>query len=104
MKFFFADTLLPTSNSTDPTDTETVHNVPTLDAGTVVHNGLDIMFYLLGAIAVIIIIVSGIMYVTSAGNSANVTRAKNALTYSIVGLIVVILAFAITQFIAGRFS
>ena len=84
-------------------DTTTIHNLPTLDPSTAFANGLNIMYFLLGVIAVIIIIVAGIMYTTSAGNSAQVTRAKNALTYAIVGLVVVLLAFTITQFITGRF-
>jgi hypothetical protein len=43
------------------------------------------------------------MYATSAGDSGRVTKAKNALTYAIIGLVVVLLAFTITQFITGRF-
>jgi hypothetical protein len=88
---------------TTGTDTTTIHNLPMVDAGTVFSNGLNIMYFLLGAIAVIIIIVAGIMYATSAGDSGRVTKAKNALTYAIIGLVVVLLAFTITQFITGRF-
>ncbi len=88
---------------TSGTDTTKVYNVPTVDPNTIFTNGLNIAYFLLGAIAVIIIIVSGILYATSAGNSSQITRAKNALTYAIVGLVIVLLAFTITQFITGRF-
>jgi hypothetical protein len=104
MKQFFADAILQADNSNpNGDDTTSVHNVPTLVVGTVFHNGLDIMYFLLGAIAVIVIIVSGILYATSAGNASTIARAKNAIIYAIVGIIVVLVAFTITQFITGNF-
>ena len=103
MKFFFAAPILNADGSTgDPNDTTTIHNLPTVDAGTIFNNALDIAYFLLGAIAVIIIIVAGILYATSAGNAAAITKAKNAILYAGVGLVVVLLAFVITQFITGR--
>lgn len=65
----------------------------------VIKTVVNVGFFLLGALAVIMIIYSGIRYVTSAGNAASVTSAKNTLIYSVVGLIVAILAYAIVDFI-----
>ena len=59
----------------------------------------DVMFFFVGALAVVMIIYSGIRYTTSAGNANSVTAAKNTLIYSVVGLIVAILAYAIVKFI-----
>lgn len=56
-----------------------------------------------GIICVIIIIVAGFLYATSSGNAANVKKAKDAILGAIVGLVVIMLAFVITQFIIGRF-
>lgn len=67
-------------------------------------NILKIVFFVLGILSVVVIVVSGMMYVTSSGDSGRVSKAKSMLTYSIVGLIVAISAFAITNFVIGRFS
>lgn len=67
-------------------------------------NALNIVYFIAGTVAVIVIIISGINYTTSAGDSGKITKAKNMLTYSIVGLIVVLVAFVITSFVIGRFS
>ena len=78
-------------------------DIPSLSAEQVVINGLDIVYFILGIIAVIVIIIGGITYATSAGNAANVTKAKNMLLYAVIGLVIVIAAFAITDFVLGRF-
>jgi len=93
--FRFAVTLV------DGGDTEV--NIKPLGADDVLQNGLDIVYLLAGIIAVIVIIVGGIMYATSAGNSGNITKAKNLIMYSVVGLGVIIAAFAITRFVLGNF-
>ena len=54
--------------------------------------------------AVLVIIFAGYMYVTSGGDPAAVTKAKNAILYSVVGLVIVALAFVITQFVIGSFK
>jgi hypothetical protein len=79
-------------------------NIPKISADQVLHNGLNIVYFLAGTIAVIIIIIGGITFVTSAGNSAGVTKAKNMILYAVVGLVVVLGAFVITNFVSGRFN
>jgi hypothetical protein len=59
------------------------------------------LLFIAGALAVIMIIVGGLRYVTSGGNSSNVTAAKNTVLYAIVGLIVAFLAFAAVNFVLG---
>lgn len=78
-------------------------NIPTQAANVTLVNILNGVYYLVGAVAVIVIIIAALRYVTSAGNANNITGAKNQLTYAIIGLIVVVLAFAITNWVAGRF-
>jgi len=78
-------------------------NIPQLTAEVVVHNVLNIMYFLLGVIAVIVIIVAGITYSTSSGNQASITKAKNMILYAVIGIVVVISAYAITNFIIDRF-
>lgn len=67
-------------------------------------NALNMAYFAAGTIAVVVIIIAGLMYATSAGDSGRVTKAKNLITYAIVGLIVVLTAFVITSFVIGRFK
>lgn len=78
--------------------------IPTIGADSLFTNILNTTYFLAGTIAVIVIIVAGIMYTTSSGDTGRITKAKNLLTYSIVGLVVVVSAFAITNFVVGRFN
>ena len=80
-----------------------IKNIPTLSSEQVLQNGLNIAYLLAGIIAVIVIIIGGFMYTTSAGDSSGVTKAKNMILYAVVGLIVIIAAFAITNFVLGNF-
>jgi TRAP-type C4-dicarboxylate transport system permease small subunit len=57
-----------------------------------------------GIVAVIFIILGGIRYSTSQGNPADVSKAKQTIIYAIVGLVFVIFAFAIVQFVTAKFS
>jgi len=62
------------------------------------------LLFILGAISVIMIIIGGLRYVISGGDSAAVTAAKNTILYAIVGVIVAILAYAIINFVIGSFT
>jgi len=79
-------------------------DIPTLRGEDVVHNILNLAYFLAGLIAVIVIIIAGITYATSGGNAASMTKAKNMILYSVIGLVVIIAAFAITNFVTGRFA
>ena len=57
------------------------------------------ILYIVGIIAVIMLIRGGIKYVISGGDSKKVTDAKNTILYAIIGLIISILAFAIVNFV-----
>lgn len=74
------------------------------DIGVIIKNVVNVLLYLLGATAVIIIIIAGIMYTTSGGNPTGVTRAKNMLLYAVVGLVVALLAYAIVNFVIAQFA
>lgn len=80
-----------------------VTDIPKLSADAIFSSVLNTIYLVTGIVAVIVIIIAGYMYVTSNGDSAVVTKAKNTITYAVVGLVVIILAFAITWFVVGRF-
>lgn len=57
---------------------------------------------LAGAIAVLIITIAGFRYVVSAGDPQSAAKAKNAIIYTLVGLIVALSAFGIVSFVVTR--
>lgn len=57
------------------------------------------ILYIVGIIAVIMLIIGGIRYVVSGGDSKKVTDAKNTVLYAIIGLVISFLAFAIVNFV-----
>jgi len=67
-------------------------------------NIINTLLYLVGALSVIMIIVGGIMYATSAGDAGQVTKAKQTLTYAVVGLVVSFAAFAIVKYAVSLFA
>ncbi len=64
----------------------------------------DILLFITGAIAVIMLIIGGIRYVVSGGDQNAVTSAKNTILYAIVGIVVVFLAYAAVNFVATQIS
>lgn len=62
----------------------------------------NILAIIVGVAAVITIIISGIMYMTSQGDSSKVQAAKNAIIYAVIGLIVVAMARVIVGFVVNR--
>jgi hypothetical protein len=74
------------------------------NATTIVKRIIDLLLFALGITAVFMIIWSGVKYVTSRGDAANVKSAKDTLTYAVVGLIVALLAYAIVNFIINSFK
>jgi len=63
----------------------------------------NVLLFVIGAISVIMIIIGGLRYVLSGGDSGNVTAAKNTILYAVVGIIVAILAYAIVNFVISSF-
>lgn len=62
----------------------------------------NLVLMIAGAVSVITVIVGGILYAISTGDSAKTAKAKDTIIYAVIGLIIVSSAFAITNFIIGR--
>ena len=76
-------------------------------AGTNHINGIiktviNIFSLIVGVVSVIMIIVGGLRYITSGGDSNNVSAAKNTIIYALIGLVVVALAQFIVQFVLNK--
>ncbi len=59
---------------------------------------------LMGLIAVVMIIYGGILWTTAAGNENQVEKAKKVITSAAIGLVIVILSWAIVIFVVGTTS
>ena len=65
---------------------------------------LNLAFGILGAISFLVMTIAGVMLVASSGEPQRVARARAAILYSLVGLVVAILAAVIVNFILDKIS
>lgn len=64
---------------------------------------INTLLYVIGIIAVIMIVVGGIRYSLSGGNASQIKEAKDAILYAVIGLIIAIMAYAIVNFVLRWF-
>ena len=63
---------------------------------------VNVLLWAVGILSVIMIIFSGFRYITSAGDASKTKSAQSTLIYSVVGLIVAIMAWAIVNMVIKR--
>lgn len=73
-------------------------NGPTQPTG-VAHNLLMQVYFWLGLVAVAMLVYAGYMYTTSNGDPSKVKKAKDGLLYAIIGVVLALMAFVITNFV-----
>jgi len=71
--------------------------------GPLIQTVINILLYILGMIAVVMIVIGGIRYTTSNGDSGAIKSAKDTILYSVIGLIVAILSYTIVNFVVSWF-
>ena len=62
------------------------------------------ILYFVGILSVIMLIWGGILYTTSSGDSNKVTTAKNTIMYAVIGIVVVVMSYAIVNWVFGLFK
>ena len=62
---------------------------------------LNVVVGIIAVMAVIVVIIGGVFFVTSQGDAGKVARARNTILYGVIGLVVALLAFAIVNFVLG---
>lgn len=72
--------------------------------GGIISQVVNILSIVLGGIAIVMIIVSGIRFATSGGSSNGVSGAKKTLIYAVVGLVIAVLAQVIIRLVIGTSS
>ena len=65
---------------------------------------VNIFSAIVGVVSVIMIIFGGFKYITSGGDSNNVSSAKNTIIYAVIGLVVVAMAQFIVQFVLNKIT
>lgn len=85
-----------TGGITDAQAQERINNI--------IQTVINIFSIVVGVVSVIMIILGGLKYVTSGGDSSNVTGAKNTILYAIIGLVIVSLSQFIVRFVLSRLN
>jgi len=75
----------------------------TSNLSTAIKTVVNTLLFVIGVIAVIMIVIGGLKYTTSNGDSNQVTSAKNTILYAVIGLIVAIMAYALVNFVIKSF-
>lgn len=73
------------------------------DVNSILSTVINIFSLIVGVTAVIMIIVAGLRYITSGGDSANTKAARDTILYAVIGLVIVALAQVIVRFVLTRF-
>ncbi len=73
----------------------------TQDVRTTVSNVIKAFMGLLGIVAVVIILLGGFKWMTAGGNEEKVSEAKKLIISGIIGLIIIMSAYAIAQFVVN---
>ncbi len=68
---------------------------------SVIATVVNILSWIVGVAAVIMLIISGLRFVTSNGDTQSVTNAKNGIIFAVIGLLVVAFAQVIVQFVVN---
>lgn len=68
-----------------------------------IRNITNTLLIAVGVISVIMIIIGGIRYALSGGDENGVKGAKDTILYAVIGVVVSLLAYAIVNFVIGRF-
>lgn len=90
-------------NGVDKTDPDRADKgTPSERVDKVIRLVINVFSLVVGVIAVIMIIIGGLKYITSGGDSGNITGAKNTILYAIIGLVVVALAQIVVKFVLTK--
>jgi len=85
------------SGGTTCTDAKGAPTIPGL-----VNTIINILSWIVGVLAVIMVIIAGFKYVTSNGDSGQVSSAKTTLIYAIVGVVIVALSQTIVKYVVQQ--
>lgn len=91
----FADTSISSFDSS---------GIPFTDLGKLLSNTLALLFFFAALLAFVFIVIGGIQWITAGGDAKAATAARDRITAAVVGLLVVVAAFAITVILGTVFG
>ncbi len=74
------------------------------DITTIIGNLIGVILSLTGIIFLVITVYAGVLYMTAAGEADKIKKAKGMLVSSLIGIVIIISAYALTSFIVGALS
>lgn len=80
----------------DPDSSGTINNI--------IRSALNLFSAVIGIIAVVMIMIGGVKYISSQGEASQISAAKNTILYAVIGLVVVAFSQIIVHFVIGRFK
>ncbi len=66
-------------------------------------NVFNVVMALAGAVAVAFVVFGGIKYTLSQGDANDIKQAKDTILYALIGIVVVVLAFVLVNYVIGKF-
>lgn len=70
--------------------------------GSILNSVIQILVYVIGAVAVLMIVIGALRYVLSVGDPQKASQAKNTIIYAIVGVVLALMAQTILTFVLER--
>lgn len=61
--------------------------------------GINVLLGVLGIVFVVLVVYAGFLYLTDQGEGKNVAKAKTLLTNSVIGIVIIVAAYAIANFV-----
>jgi hypothetical protein len=102
--FLYAMAALATSHGIGQLGIEygTATGLGTQDVRSTIAQIINVALGLLGIVAVVIIVAGGFMWMTSGGSEEKVGTAKNMIFAGVIGLAIILSAYAIAQFVISQ--
>jgi hypothetical protein len=87
------------SSSSDPVSTSTGAAIEATSTAAIIKKIAGVVYWVVGSLFVLIFMIGGFMFLTSSGNPNQITKAKEIITYAIIGITIMALARGIIEFI-----
>lgn len=69
---------------------------------SIISDIVQTLVFIVGGLSVLMVVIGGLMYVLSGGDGNNTKRAKDAILYAIIGLVVALVAQGLVTFVISR--
>lgn len=71
---------------------------------TIIGKGIGVMLGVLGIAFVVMVVYAGFLYLTAQGEDTNVKKAKKLMTQAVIGMVIVVSAYAISSYVIAALT